>query len=1191
MPLSPLCLVSDNGGPFNPTTGGVNVAPGDSIAVQLAMPGGVGTWYLTVYGTDELSTPPTLANVNPSTGQVTSPTSIVTFTYPGTPAGRSIVFQSTVVSGSNTAQTTFSIYSLTPNGDRVGAVGETREGNVSFGWAAVLNPIMRQGAAYLYYNDGLATPATGANNIQGAIDFLKGHSAGITLENDGSPIANNPHNTLNLIGLTAADNGDGEATLTVVPGINLDNGTSPIAGNPHTTLQFYGITAADLGSGVASLTVPLPSNLNISGQAQGDILYFNGTTWVRLPAGTAGEFLETLGVGENPEWSEIPSASVTGTGLWYSAGGVLHSSAVTLGGDVSPGVLSGDIVPLTVTGILDTSIPGLTTGFLYYNGTAFSWSPGGGGGGPVAPTLVTMTGSLAIPSVDTSFEVVSWYGGGSGASITNVMGGIATITGINLQSGPSPNTQVTSVVGLPIRIITAHTPANNGTFITTSNVTALVANATPANPWYKGSVTGEADNTGSIAAAVAGVAQFTDTVGGPWSATDIGNWITITGAASANNNGTFQIVSYTSATQIGIANSAATSDGNNGSLVWTEYSPTLTGNFTGESGSTGSIAPAVAGVAQFMDTVGGPWSLSDVGRYLLINGSASNNGVSQIVSYTSATQIGIAAPGATSDANNGSLGWLEYYPVIQITTTTPNLFVTGDYVDVTGIIGTTEANFSWQITTLDTENLTLNFTNAVNAYISGGFVLSTTSINYSNSNAVAPDASNGSIQWSSEGYGSFPLTLVGDAADGLELTFLDGSDIWSFNTLQVFGQVVVSGSAASIVAVGSSSSYATVTGLTGITPEMVGQASTFTISGAASSGNNGVWSIVQWISATSIQIEGATTFVAPDAHNGSLSWAVKASFHNPTNPGATSTEIFVTIQGSAFTIKWSAAESEWLSKSVAFGYTAPFFLDEQPWLIGDVDLSGGGTIGPTVTFPVPAELLLFNQPSSPATTYILPTSSGNGFITVLLNQGSYPITIQNENGPAFGSFVLNPGFSMVVASDSTYIYQLFNGYDSSQFQPSIVAPATFIQSQAGIQPFQTTSGTQTATFNFPLPGTTAGGDGDVPDGGASPITSLPTPGLFTLDVSIRLQDTTQPQAAWWKYTWGASVQTVGDSVNSLGTSAVGGLAIGTNSGAPPSGWGVVVQFDGEEQYIQVIITGDPTNTCNGSIQWELNNTQ
>lgn len=37
--------------------------------------------------------------------------------------------------------------------------------------------------------------------------------------------------------------------------------------------------------------------------SQGDVIYYNGTAWVRLAAGTAGQFLKTLGAGANPAWA------------------------------------------------------------------------------------------------------------------------------------------------------------------------------------------------------------------------------------------------------------------------------------------------------------------------------------------------------------------------------------------------------------------------------------------------------------------------------------------------------------------------------------------------------------------------------------------------------------------------------------------------------------------------------------------------------------------------------------------------------------------------------------------------------------------------------------------------------------------------------------------------------------------------
>ena len=47
---------------------------------------------------------------------------------------------------------------------------------------------------------------------------------------------------------------------------------------------------------------------SISGLAQGDILYYNGTDWVRLGAGTNGQFLKTQGTGANPNWGDVTSA-------------------------------------------------------------------------------------------------------------------------------------------------------------------------------------------------------------------------------------------------------------------------------------------------------------------------------------------------------------------------------------------------------------------------------------------------------------------------------------------------------------------------------------------------------------------------------------------------------------------------------------------------------------------------------------------------------------------------------------------------------------------------------------------------------------------------------------------------------------------------------------------------------------------
>lgn len=42
-----------------------------------------------------------------------------------------------------------------------------------------------------------------------------------------------------------------------------------------------------------------------AGSAQGDILYRDATGWTRLPAGTAGQYLQTQGPGANPVWAAV----------------------------------------------------------------------------------------------------------------------------------------------------------------------------------------------------------------------------------------------------------------------------------------------------------------------------------------------------------------------------------------------------------------------------------------------------------------------------------------------------------------------------------------------------------------------------------------------------------------------------------------------------------------------------------------------------------------------------------------------------------------------------------------------------------------------------------------------------------------------------------------------------------------------
>jgi hypothetical protein len=63
----------------------------------------------------------------------------------------------------------------------------------------------------------------------------------------------------------------------------------------------------------------------IGSAAQGDLLYRSASGWARLPAGTSGNFLKTLGAGANPTWA----AASGGGGLFDLSAGVPAASSFT----------------------------------------------------------------------------------------------------------------------------------------------------------------------------------------------------------------------------------------------------------------------------------------------------------------------------------------------------------------------------------------------------------------------------------------------------------------------------------------------------------------------------------------------------------------------------------------------------------------------------------------------------------------------------------------------------------------------------------------------------------------------------------------------------------------------------------------------------------------------------------------------
>lgn len=81
------------------------------------------------------------------------------------------------------------------------------------------------------------------------------------------------------------------------------------------------------------------TKIRIGSDAQGDIIYFNGTNYARLGAGTSGQFLQTGGPNTNPSWaSGLSSPTITGN-LSLST-----SSTILIDGNPGWNDLSSEIV-------------------------------------------------------------------------------------------------------------------------------------------------------------------------------------------------------------------------------------------------------------------------------------------------------------------------------------------------------------------------------------------------------------------------------------------------------------------------------------------------------------------------------------------------------------------------------------------------------------------------------------------------------------------------------------------------------------------------------------------------------------------------------------------------------------------------------------------------------------------------------
>lgn len=328
MPLSPICQVRINAGSWVATTGGVDVPAAATVDVRLASTTDVTDWYLEITGTDETSTPPVLASVNPLTHKVLTPGTIVSFTMPGG-SGKAFLFASTVDGIGGPLATTFALYILTPQLRRVGAAGESREGNQNFGWITKVNPLIR------YPGITFAGDLSGSDVSQTVLK-INGTTVPVSLIGDINKVLTvtaagvsswQPAPT----GFTAGGDLSGSPTSQTVIKIN---GTTV----PVTVLVDVGKVLTVSAAGVATWQTP-GSGFTAGGDLTGSptsqtVVKINGTTVPTTSIADVGKFLGVTAANV-ATWQTISS---------FTAGGDLGGSSTVQ--DVLK--IHGTSVPVTI---------------------------------------------------------------------------------------------------------------------------------------------------------------------------------------------------------------------------------------------------------------------------------------------------------------------------------------------------------------------------------------------------------------------------------------------------------------------------------------------------------------------------------------------------------------------------------------------------------------------------------------------------------------------------------------------------------------------------------------------------------------------------------------------------------------------------------------------------------------------------
>jgi hypothetical protein len=224
----------------------------------------------------------------------------------------------------------------------------------------------------------------------------------------------------------------------VTAGINSNSTTIANDAVTYAKLQNVSTTARLLGRKTAGAGDAEECSLSevldfVGSAAQGDILYRGASGWTRLPAGTSGRYLKTLGAGANPEWAIVESPhdrshAITSTAD-HTAGNwkVFHSNG------------SNQIVELPL---------GANGTYLKSNGASAAptfETVAGGGGSSITGTGIAYvrsggddtTGTIGNPSLPYLTAQAAWD---DGARNLELGGGSYTVTHYSTSDGTGQET-------------------------------------------------------------------------------------------------------------------------------------------------------------------------------------------------------------------------------------------------------------------------------------------------------------------------------------------------------------------------------------------------------------------------------------------------------------------------------------------------------------------------------------------------------------------------------------------------------------------------------------------------------------------------------------------------------------------------------------------------------------------------------